>query len=76
MRSLGIAECHFILEETGGQGESFSRSVSYSPMLFPSHSAPSTQAPSGYRETPPGFLQTPAQPSKPCAGSPLPWGFP
>lgn len=69
MGSLGIAESHFILEETGRWGVSFSRSIS----SFPN--APSTRAPSGSRETPPGFLQTPAPPSKPCSGIPLPWGL-
>lgn len=66
MGSLGVAECHFILEETGGWGAEF---LSLHQLL--SHAQFSSQCPSAQPPDPrPVFLQTPAQPSKPYSGTP------
>ena len=49
MGSLGVAECHFILEETGAWGLSSSRSISCFPVL----SSPASIPLHGHPPTPP-----------------------
>lgn len=77
MRSLGIAECHFILEETGGQGDRGRVSLAPSatlPCCFPATVPPLHRPPPGTERRPWAsckLLHNPQNPAQafPCLGA-------
>lgn len=77
MGSLGVAESHFILEETGRWGVSFSRSINYFPTFsFPATMLPLPRPPSGTERLPLASCKLLFHPQNPAQTFPCLGGFP